>query len=144
MFIPARSSLNWKVIGDIVGEILVLHAGDILLIVGACGALKENDGVPRCVCQFSLGLSEPEIYTLTCFSISYGAGEGKLTKYHLVLLFRVYLFVLVFPVRSVIFKLLVVSVYGQDHDTQVGQVSVTLIVTLFTHSWLSTVVGAFW
>ncbi|MEI8009543.1 MAG: hypothetical protein WCI00_09655 [bacterium] len=131
---PARSSLNWKTIGDIVGEILAPPAGDILLIVGACGALKENDGVHVWVCEFSLGLSVTEMFTLTCFSISYGAGEGKLTKYHLILLSRVYWLILLFPVRLVMFKLLGVSVYGQDHDTQVGQLRVTLIVPLFTHS----------
>jgi hypothetical protein len=70
VFIPARSSVNWKTIGESVVLILVFPAGVVLVIVGACGALNENDGVHVWVCKFSFGLSVTEIFTVTSFSIS--------------------------------------------------------------------------
>lgn len=67
---PARSSVKVNTKGVNVGEIFVDHAGEILVITGFCGLLKENAGVHVCVAPFSFGLSVTEIFTYTCFSIS--------------------------------------------------------------------------
>ena len=44
--------------------------GEILVITGVDGALNENEYVPVWVDQFSLGLSDAWIFTVTSFSIS--------------------------------------------------------------------------
>ena len=133
--IPARSSVNVNTRGENVVGIFVDHAGDILVITGSCGLLKENAGVHVWVSLFSFGLSVTEISTYTCFSISYGSGAGKLTKYHLNLFCRDNSLWLVSPVRSRIVTpgLLGLKTYDHAHE-QVGQDTVMEMVPLSTPS----------
>gem|GEM_PF-1881660 len=144
VFIPARSSSKLNTKGEKVSGTFVDIDGCILVIVGFCGALNENVGVHVFVLLYSFGLSVTEIFTYTCFSISYGDGAGKLRLYPLILFCRVSILMLLFPVRSLIVSvgLAGVKVYGRDHATHVGQSRVILIVPLFTPSWLSTLLGA--
>ena len=71
VFIPARSSVKVNTKGEnIVGTRGNDGDGDNLVITGAIGELKENEGVQVWVALFSFGLSVTEIDTFTCFSIS--------------------------------------------------------------------------
>jgi len=122
--------------GEVVVAILLDHAGAVLVMIGFCGALKENEGVPVCVALFSFGLSVTEIFTVTNFSISYGAGAGKLSAYPLILFCRVSILYEPFPVRSVIDNPGILGVvYDRPaHPAHAVQATVTEIVPLFTHS----------
>ena len=142
--IPARSSSKLNTNGPKVSGTFVDVDGCNFVIVGFCGVLNENEGVQVFVSLYSLGLSVTEMVTYTCFSISYGEGAGRLRVYPLILFCHVSIWILLFPVRSLMVRagLVEVNTYGRDHDVQVGQSSVILMLPLFTPSWLSTVFGA--
>lgn len=142
--IPARSSSKLNTNGPKFGGMSIAVDGCILVIVGFSGALNENVGLLVCVSLFSFGLSATEMLTYTCFSISYGEGAGRLRVYPLILFCHVSIWILLFPVRSLIVRagFAEVNTYGRDHDVQVGQSRVILMLPLFTPSWLSTLLGA--